>query len=364
LNEFAPSGDDDGDHGPDEEEILHRLASIWWLGNEQQMARAERALASMGWEIGEDEGYDDGGVFVVRAGDVNGKSYISWPHEDLQLSEAAPVNLNDPQYQQIDQPSRDFGQRTFPVTGGDSITGQPLPPKFAPGKETVPRLPSADNKTTSSSTGTSTTIDSDHVSADQIGNVFKAVQDVDQEYRDKDAAKRADPAKAAQMKQSYQDRIVNPEFMNDLSDTDAEPVTPAKPVYNNPDADTGDTVGNKINSVGDQKGVAASTTTSSPPPPAKMPAKQITSVKPPAAGSWQELAQLNKSTIPNPDRIYPGQKIKITPYGDEYVVKPGDTLSSIAKSMKGMDTPRRLKENTARTDLYQILRNAGLKNTP
>jgi hypothetical protein len=37
----------------------------------------------MGWEIGEDEGYDDGGVFVVRAGDVNGNSYISWPHEDL-----------------------------------------------------------------------------------------------------------------------------------------------------------------------------------------------------------------------------------------------------------------------------------------
>ena len=86
LMEFAPSGSgDDGE--PDEEEILHRLASQWWTGTEQDMIRAERTLAAMGWEIGEDEGYDDGGVFVVRAGDENGKSYISWPHEDLQLDE-------------------------------------------------------------------------------------------------------------------------------------------------------------------------------------------------------------------------------------------------------------------------------------
>ena len=85
INEFAPPGGDDRE--PDEEEILHRLASQWWTGTEQDMIRAERTLASMGWEIGEDEGYDDGGVFVVRAGDENGKSYISWPHEDLQLDE-------------------------------------------------------------------------------------------------------------------------------------------------------------------------------------------------------------------------------------------------------------------------------------
>ena len=82
VNEFAPPGGDDG--GPDEDEILFRLAKQWWLGTEQDMIRAERTLASMGWEIGEDEGsYDDGGVFVVRAGDVNGRSYQSWPHEEL-----------------------------------------------------------------------------------------------------------------------------------------------------------------------------------------------------------------------------------------------------------------------------------------
>jgi hypothetical protein len=82
LNEFAAPGG--GDNEPDEDEILFRLAKQWWLGTEQDMIRAERTLASMGWEIGEDEGsYDNGGVFVVRAGDVNGKSYMSWPHEDL-----------------------------------------------------------------------------------------------------------------------------------------------------------------------------------------------------------------------------------------------------------------------------------------
>lgn len=86
VYEFAPPGSNDGDE-PDEYEILHRLAAMWWLGTEQQMIKAQRTLASMGWEIGEDEGYDDGGVFVVRANDEHGKSYISWPHEDLQLNE-------------------------------------------------------------------------------------------------------------------------------------------------------------------------------------------------------------------------------------------------------------------------------------
>ena len=89
VNEFLEPSRDNGDSDGDREyEILHRLASQWWLGDEQDMIKAERTLASMGWEIGEDEGYDDGGVFVVRAGDINGKSYISWPHEDLQLDES------------------------------------------------------------------------------------------------------------------------------------------------------------------------------------------------------------------------------------------------------------------------------------
>jgi len=80
LREFAPAGGDDRE--PNEEEILRQLAAQWWQGNEDP--RAERTLASMGWEIGQDEGYDNGGVFVVRAGDINGNSFISWPAEELE----------------------------------------------------------------------------------------------------------------------------------------------------------------------------------------------------------------------------------------------------------------------------------------
>lgn len=85
LNELAPSeprGGDDNDF--DEEKILRTLAAQWWNGNETEMIRAERTLEAMGWEIGEDEGYDEGGVFVVRSGDEHGRSYISWSHNDLQ----------------------------------------------------------------------------------------------------------------------------------------------------------------------------------------------------------------------------------------------------------------------------------------
>ena len=83
LREFAPAGGDD--RQPDEEQILRQLAAQWWKGDEDP--RAERTLATMGWEIGQDEGYDNGGVFVVRAGDINGNSFISWPAEELEQLE-------------------------------------------------------------------------------------------------------------------------------------------------------------------------------------------------------------------------------------------------------------------------------------
>ena len=92
IEEFAPPGGDDRE--PDEEEILRRLAAQWWNGTEQQMAKAQNTLAAMGWEIGQDEsGDDDAGVFLVRAGDVNGDSYMAFNHSDLDLSEQ--VNAGD-----------------------------------------------------------------------------------------------------------------------------------------------------------------------------------------------------------------------------------------------------------------------------
>jgi hypothetical protein len=90
VKEFAPPGGDDRE--PDEEHILRQLAAQWWLGTEQQMARAQQALQSMGWEIGQDEsGDDDAGVFVIRAGDINGDSYIAFPHSELSLDEGFRV---------------------------------------------------------------------------------------------------------------------------------------------------------------------------------------------------------------------------------------------------------------------------------
>ena len=84
LSEFAPPGGDSNE--PDEEHILRQLAAQWWHGDEDP--RAEKALAAMGWEIGHDESGDpDAGVFVVRAGDVNGDSYIAFPESALTLDE-------------------------------------------------------------------------------------------------------------------------------------------------------------------------------------------------------------------------------------------------------------------------------------
>ena len=93
VEEFAPVGGDDRE--PDEEEILRQLAAQWWNGTEQQMAKAQNTLAAMGWEIGQDEsGDDDAGVFVVRAGDENGNSYMAFNHSDLDLNEEQGADFN------------------------------------------------------------------------------------------------------------------------------------------------------------------------------------------------------------------------------------------------------------------------------
>jgi hypothetical protein len=90
ITEFALPGSDDRE--PDEEHILRQLAAQWWLGTDQQMARAQQTLTAMGWEIGQDEsGDDNAGVFVIRAGDINGDSYIAFPHSELSLDEGVRV---------------------------------------------------------------------------------------------------------------------------------------------------------------------------------------------------------------------------------------------------------------------------------
>ena len=92
LNEFAPPGSSDGGDDGFSEDTLKRLAAQWWNGDEDP--RVEQTLMSAGWEIGQDEGYDNGGVFVVQAGDINGNSYISWPAEELEQG-VAEGSLNE-----------------------------------------------------------------------------------------------------------------------------------------------------------------------------------------------------------------------------------------------------------------------------
>lgn len=131
LNEFAPDSNDGG-----EDDVLHRYARMWWAGDEATQMQIERALAKMGWEIGEDEGsYDNGGVFVVRAGDVNGRSYQSWPAEEL--TEGAPVTttpgsaepggaVDNFKQQMANRTEVDFQKQQAEVAEGDR---KPEPPE-------------------------------------------------------------------------------------------------------------------------------------------------------------------------------------------------------------------------------------------
>ncbi len=85
LNEFAPS-DDSGDNG--EEDILFKFARMWYNGDLATQQKIEQALARYGWEIGELES-EEGGAFVMRAGDEDGDSYIGFVADDLM--EGAPI---------------------------------------------------------------------------------------------------------------------------------------------------------------------------------------------------------------------------------------------------------------------------------
>lgn len=112
LQEFAMDDGED-DNEPDEEAILRQLASQWWRGDGDP--KAERTLAVMGWEIGQDEsGDDDAGVFLVRAGDVNGDSYMAFPQSELELSEGQTSDMRD--FFKSQKPIQAPGQPTLRVT--------------------------------------------------------------------------------------------------------------------------------------------------------------------------------------------------------------------------------------------------------
>lgn len=54
--------------------------------------------------------------------------------------------------------------------------------------------------------------------------------------------------------------------------------------------------------------------------------------------TWQDIYNLNKDQIKNPNLIYPDQKLKM-PDGSIYTVKPGDFLNKIAKNYQPAEKP-------------------------
>jgi hypothetical protein len=82
----------------------------------------------MGWEIGQDEsGDDDAGVFVIRAGDENGNSYMAFPHSELDLNEEQGNDFNtyttNAQGQRLQQSPNLMGvQQTKNLDTGDTTT--------------------------------------------------------------------------------------------------------------------------------------------------------------------------------------------------------------------------------------------------
>ena len=125
LDEFAPVGGDDRE--PDEEEILRQLAAQWWNGTEQQMAKAQNTLAAMGWEIGQDEsGDDDAGVFVIRAGDENGDSYMAFNHSDLSVLDELDFSGSTPpqaQANKLDAAGNQISQAKQDIEAGNNVKG-------------------------------------------------------------------------------------------------------------------------------------------------------------------------------------------------------------------------------------------------
>jgi hypothetical protein len=89
LNEFAI---DDGSGDGGEEDTLHKYARMWYNGDLATQQQVEKILARMGWEIGELES-EEGGAFVIQAGDEHGDSYIGFTAVDL--TEASLATMRD-----------------------------------------------------------------------------------------------------------------------------------------------------------------------------------------------------------------------------------------------------------------------------
>jgi len=87
IKEFSPSDEDGG-----ENEDLYNYAKMWYNGDMSTQEDVEKALDLIGWEIGEIES-EEGGAFIIKSGDENGDTYMSFTPEDL--SEGSSNNMSE-----------------------------------------------------------------------------------------------------------------------------------------------------------------------------------------------------------------------------------------------------------------------------
>jgi len=86
IKEFSPSDEDGG-----ENEDLYNYAKMWYNGDMSTQEDVEKALDLIGWEIGEIE-TEEGGAFIIKSGDENGDTYMSFTPEDLSEGVAEDFN--------------------------------------------------------------------------------------------------------------------------------------------------------------------------------------------------------------------------------------------------------------------------------
>ncbi len=127
VNEFAPS--DSGDNN--EEDVLHKYARMWYNGDDATQQQVEQILDRMGWEIGELES-EEGGAFVVQAGDENGDSYIGFTANDLTESWV----MEDGEATSV--VSADIAQVVYPMTRGRTLKQKRKNARAAVGQKYVP----------------------------------------------------------------------------------------------------------------------------------------------------------------------------------------------------------------------------------
>jgi hypothetical protein len=85
LNEYAADG------GSDDKFL--KFARMWYQGDDNVKQKVEQALDSIGWEIGPLES-EEGGCFVVQAGDEDGDTYIGFTPQELSEGIAEGSVLN------------------------------------------------------------------------------------------------------------------------------------------------------------------------------------------------------------------------------------------------------------------------------